>query len=146
MRDIFLRSGKWRWSNEQSSAAHGPRLEFIDPSAPRNKLMAPAPRGWDRRGCDALVEAAREPDLRLWVDEHGIPWRIARIGPESYYPYKLDRPHLVFDSDQAFAGIVEVDPHARLGEFLDVELAQYRDRMRDFGGRRRGFRPPQHHA
>ena len=152
MRDIFLRSGKWRCSTEEPGSPT--RLELIDPAAPENKLLVAAPASdpdsrpggqWGDTQNDAMEEAARDPEIRLWTDEYGIPWRIAMVGPESHYPHPLSERGLVFDSEEAFAGFVEIDPYARLGDLQDHELRRYRDGMRDFGGRRRAFRPPKLH-
>lgn len=145
MRDIFLRSGKWRWSVNEDNALRGPRLELFDPGAPSNKMNVPLPFGWRSLSAEQISDLAREPEIRLWTDEHGIAWRVTRVGPGSHYPYPLKRPHIVFDSEQAFAGIVEVDPYAQLGELTESELRRYRDDMRDFGGRRKGFRLPESH-
>ncbi|HSH46710.1 MAG TPA: hypothetical protein VK966_12770 [Longimicrobiales bacterium] len=142
MQDVFLRSGKWRWTVADENAVHGESLELIDPSAPYNKMAVPLPFSWRRLSNDEIAELAREPEIRLWTDEHGIHWRIARIGPETHHPYRLPDPHLVFDSEQCYAGIVRIEPHARLGDLTSAELRSYRDRMRDFGGRRRAFRAP----
>lgn len=142
MQDVFLRSGKWRWSVADESALHGECLELIDPAAPYNKMAVPLPFSWRRLSNDEIAELAREPQIRLWTDEHNILWRIARIGPETDHPYRLGGPHLIFDSEQSYAGIVRIEPHACLGDLTAAELRGYRDQMRDFGGRRRAFRAP----
>jgi hypothetical protein len=49
---------------------------------------------------------AREPEVRLWVDETGILWRVSVVGPGTAYPYPLRVRHLVFDSESAWAGVV----------------------------------------
>lgn len=144
MKDIFLRSGKWRWSAaDQGSGAE--TLELIDPANPQNKMRARLPFTWQELSNDAIEEIAREPEMRLWMDEYGVTWRIARVGPGTHYPYSLRQTHLVFDSEEAYAGIVALDEHARLGDLTAEELRRYRDRMRDFGGRRQYFRPPLKH-
>lgn len=145
MRDIFLRSGKWRWTVAEDDAMHGPRLELVDPGAPQNKMAAPLPFSWRSLTNEQIEDLASRPEIRLWTDEHGIAWRITRVGPGTHFPYPFERPHLVFDSEQSFAGIVEIDPHARLGELTNGELRRYRDALRDFGARRKGFRPPDRH-
>lgn len=142
MRDVFLRSGKWRWSVDGEGTAPGRSLELFEPRAPYNKMSAPLPFSWRDLSNDQVAEIARDPEVRLWTDENGIPWRVARVGPDSHYPYPLQKPHLVFDSENAFAGIVAIDQDAHLGDLSEPELRRYRDRMRDFGGRRRAFRPP----
>lgn len=142
MKDVFLRSGKWRWTVADDNGHHGESLELIDPAAPYNKMAVHLPFSWRRLTNEEIAELAREPEIRLWTDEHGIHWRIARIGPQTDHPYRLSEPHLVFDSEQCYAGIVRIEPHACLGDLTAAELRSYRDRMRDFGGRRRAFRAP----
>jgi hypothetical protein len=88
------------------------------------------------------VELARRPEARLWCDETGALWRVSAVGPGTPYPYPLRSRHLVFDSDEAWAGIVQFDTPLELGDLLDIELQNLRDRMSDIGGRRRGYRPP----
>lgn len=143
MKDIFLRSGKWRWSVGETTGTHE-ILELIDPAAPFNKMEVRVPLPWEPSE-EAIQELAREPEIRLWTDEYGIAWRIARVGPETHYPYPFSEPYLVFDSEETFAGIAPLEEHARLGELTDEELRLYRNGMRDFGGRRRAFRPPPPH-
>lgn len=142
MQDIFLRSGKWRWSVVEERSPLGGMLELIDPAAPHNKMNIRLPPAWRELSSDQVAELARQPEIRLWTDEHGIVWRIARVGPGSHYPYPLETPHLVFDSQQAYAGLVPIPDDDRLGDLTDPELRRFRDRMQDFGGRRRAFRAP----
>lgn len=146
MRDIVLRSGKWRWTGAEPDRPARSRIELIDPAAPENKLLVPVsalePSDDPSLAAESVAEAARDPDVRLWTDEYGIAWRIARVGPGTHHPYPFRTRHLVFDSPNAYAGIVEIDRFARLGDLQDDELRAYRDRMKDFGGRRRAFRPP----
>ena len=142
MKDIFLKSGKWRWSVSSESALRGESLELFDPAAPYDKMTVSLPFSWRQLPSDRIAEIARQPEVRLWTDEHGITWRIARVGPGTHYPYLLDEPHLFFDSEQAYSGLVPLDPEARLGDLSRDELRRYRDRIHDFGGRRKVYRPP----
>jgi hypothetical protein len=80
--------------------------------------------------------------VRLWTDDLFVPWRVSAVGPGTEFPYPLRRKHLVFDSDRTWAGIIEFGDGGQLGELTDLELSRLRDGMRDFGGRRRGYRPP----
>lgn len=139
--DVHLRSGKWR-SSVTVDHTNGDSLEFIDPADPANKMIARLPVRAEELSQPQVERIAREPEVRLWTDDHGIAWRIARVGPGTHYPYPLETPHLVFDSEQAFAGVVAVDENLHLGDLTHDDLLRYRDRIRDFGGRRRAFRPP----
>ena len=142
MQDIFLRSGKWRWSVVSESAHRGEVLELLDPAFPQDKMTVSLPFSWRNLSREELAEIAREPEVRMWTDELGIPWRISRVGPGTHYPYNLGRPHLFFDSERAYSGLVPLDPGARLGDLNRGELSRYRNRIRDFGARRTAFRPP----
>lgn len=142
MQDIFLKSGKWRWSVLEENALRGETLELFDPAAPQDKMTVSLPFSWRQLSKDELAELAREPEVRLWTDEHGILWRVSRVGPGTRYPYNLGKPHLFFDSEHAYSGLVPLDPEARLGDLRRGELARYRDRIRDFGARRKAYRPP----
>lgn len=142
MQDIFLRSGKWRWSVITESPLGGETLELCDPAAPHDKMIVELPFSWRHLSRDELVEVARAPAVRLWTDEAGIVWRISRIGPGTHYPYSLGRPHLFFDSRQAYSGLVAIDQEARLGDLTRDELRYHRDHIADFGARRRVYRPP----
>jgi hypothetical protein len=100
------------------------------------------PEQWRQLSPEELRELARRPELRLWTDDAQILWRVSAVGPGTFYPYPLRTRHLVFDSDQTWAGIVPFDPPAELGDLTDLDLQRLRDGMSDFGGRRRGYRPP----
>lgn len=142
MRDLHLRSGKWRWTVAADSGFRGETLELFDPAAPHDKMTVNLPFSWRQMDTGQIAEFAREPSVRLWTDSDSITWRISRVGPGTHYPYSLGEPHLFFDSEQAYSGLVPLDPSARLGDLTRDELRRYRDRMRDFGARRRAYRPP----
>ena len=142
MRDIYLRSGKWRWTVAAENSLGGETLELFDPGAPHDKMTVSLPFSWRQLSAERVAEFAREPAVRLWTDEEGIAWRISRVGPGTHYPYNLQQPHLFFDSEQAYAGLVPLDPHARLGDLTREELRRYRDHIQDFGGRRKAYRTP----
>jgi hypothetical protein len=137
---IDLRSGRWRGDIETTAA--GDFLELVQVSRPADKLRLDLPRDWRRLSPKELTELARRPEVRLWTDDASILWRVSAVGPGTPYPYPLRARHLVFDSDQTWAGIVAFDEAAELGDLSDLELQRLRDRMCDFGGRRRGYRPP----
>lgn len=142
MRDIRLKSGKWRWTVATEASFGVETLELFDPAAPHDRMTVTLPFSWRQLGPDRIAQFAREPAVRLWTDEAGIPWRISRVGPGTHHPYDLRQPHLFFDSVKAYAGLVPLDPNARLGDLTRDELRRYRDSIRDFGGRRRAYRPP----
>lgn len=137
---LFLQSGKWRWGVDESTGG-STMLELVDPRQPANKMSTTLPFGWRQLGSRQLAALAREPEMRLWLDEAGILWRVSVVGPGTHYPYDFQDRHLVFDSAEAWAGWVEF-PDGRLGDITDAELRAYRSRMRDFGGRRHGYRRP----
>ncbi|MGH7481291.1 MAG: hypothetical protein ACRELV_03990 [Longimicrobiales bacterium] len=139
---LFLKSGKWRWGIE-GPATGQQVLELVDPSRPQNRMSVGLPFSWRQLPQRGLAELARAPEVRLWLDEQGILWRVTEVGPGTRYPYPLARRHLVFDSEHAWAGIVEFGEPGRLGDLTSAELQRYRSRMADFGGRRRAYRPPQ---
>lgn len=137
---IDLQSGRWhRWID---TAAAGAVMELVQVGRPDNKMRVRLPADWRMRGKRGLEELARAPEVRLWTDETGIPWRVSAVGPGTDFPYPLQRRHLVFDSDRTWAGIVEFMGDRQLGDLTDLELTRLRDGIRDFGGRRRGYRPP----
>lgn len=146
MQDIFLGSGKWRWTVTSDNAMGGESLELFDPAAPYDKMTVSLPFSWRQLSTEQLAEVARQPEVRLWTDEYGTTWRISRIGPGTRYPYSLGKPHLFFDSEQAYSGLVQLDPDARLGDLDRTQLRAYRDRIADFGARRKAYRPPVSHS
>lgn len=142
MQDVFLRSGKWRWSVAAENSLGGETLELFDPAFPKDKMIVSLPFSWRQLSRDQVAAIAREPQVRLWTDEDDITWRISRVGPGTHYPYSLDHPHLFFDSEQAYSGLVPLEPEHRLGDLTRQELRRYRDHISDFGARRRAYRPP----
>ena len=137
---IDLRSGRWRGLVVVS--AKESLLELTRAVDPGNKMRVALPENWRALNQDEIRERARRPEVRLWMDDARILWRVSAVGPETDYPYPLKRRHLVFDSDRSWAGIVPFEPPAELGDLTELELQRLRDRMVDFGGRRRGYRPP----
>lgn len=117
-------------------------LELVEPGNSTNKMQVTLPFSWRQLEADAFRELARRPEVRLWLDESGILWRVAAVGPGTPYAYPLEKRHLVFDSQQSWAGIVEFMPGVELGDLGTSELRDLRNRIADFGGRRRAYRMP----
>jgi hypothetical protein len=136
---LDLRSGRWRGGIVTTADGDFLELEGVRPA---NKLRLPLPADWRSLRFEDIEDLARQPELRLWTDDAGLLWRVSAVGPGTLYPYPLRKRHLVFDSDQTWAGIVEFEGPPELGDLTDLELQRLRDRMSDFGGRRRGYRPP----
>jgi hypothetical protein len=137
---VDLKSGRWHRFNERD--ATGPVMELVQVGHPHNKMRVRLPVDWRQLGAGEMQDLARRPEVRLWTDDYFVPWRVSAVGPDTDFPYPLRRRHLVFDSDRTWAGIIEFDDPRQLGDLSDLELKQLRDGMRDFGGRRRGYRPP----
>jgi hypothetical protein len=137
---IDLKSGRWHRFTETD--ASGAVLELVQVGHPQNKMRVRLPENWHQLGHREMEQLARAPEVRLWTDDTFIPWRVSTVGPGTEFPYPLKRRHLVFDSDRTWAGIVEFDSPEELGDLTDFELKRLRDGIRDFGGRRRGYRPP----
>jgi hypothetical protein len=137
---IDLKSGRWYRTVE--TAAAGAVMELVQIGQPHNKMRVRLPDEWPGLGERALLELARAPEVRLWTDDNGVPWRVSAVGPGTDFPYPLRRRHLVFDSDRTWAGLVEFASATELGDLTDLELKRLRDKIQDFGGRRRGYRPP----
>lgn len=137
---IDLKSGRWHRFND--SDASGALMELVQVGQPQHKMRVRLPDKWWQLGPRELEELARAPEVRLWTDDNFIPWRVSAVGPGTDFPYPLQRRHLVFDSDRTWAGIVEFDGPLQLGDLTSLELKRLRDGIRDFGGRRRGYRPP----
>ena len=135
-----LKSGRWHRFVERT--ATGAMMELIQVGHSQNKMRIRLPDNWHQLGPREVMELARLPEVRLWTDDTFIPWRVSAVGPGTDFPYPLTRRHLVFDSDRTWAGIVEFDGPRQLGDLTDLEMKQLRDGIRDFGGRRRGYRPP----
>jgi hypothetical protein len=141
---LDLRSG--RWLGTIDTTASGSFLELVHAGKPRNKMRRKLPDGWRSLPPAELHALARQPEVRLWVDEAGLLWRVSAVGPGTVYPYPLRERHLVFDSEHAWSGVVCFGPPAELGDLTDLELQRLRDDISDFGGRRRGYRPPRRTA
>jgi hypothetical protein len=135
-----LKSGRWHRFVE--TTAGGAVMELVQVGHPHNKMRSRLPGNWHQLGERDLEAIARSPEVRLWTDDTFIPWRVSAVGPGTEFPYPLRRRHLVFDSDRTWAGIVEFDNGIELGDLTDLELKRLRDGIRDFGGRRHGYRPP----
>ena len=139
---LFLPSGRWRWRIEAISGSSEEMLELSEPGNASNKMQLGLPFSWRQMEPDAFRDLARRPEVRLWLDESGILWRVAAVGPNTPYSFPLDKRHLVFDSQQSWAGIVEFAGEAELGDLSNRELRDLRNRISDFGGRRRAYRVP----
>jgi hypothetical protein len=137
---LDLKSGRWR--GEVDTTATGDFLELVQAGRAADKMRLQLPGNWRSLKPRELLELVRRPEARLWTDDAGILWRVSAVGPGTPYPYPLRTRHLVFDSDQTWAGIVAFDSDEELGDLTDLDLQRLRDRMCDFGGRRRGYRPP----
>jgi hypothetical protein len=137
---LDLKSGRWRGQVE--ATATGDFLDLVQTGRPADKMRLHLPGDWRSLKPRELLELVRRPEVRLWTDDAEILWRVSAVGPGTYYPYPLRTRHLVFDSDQTWAGIVAFDGDEELGDLTDLDLQRLRDRMCDFGGRRRGYRPP----
>jgi hypothetical protein len=140
-RTVYLPSGKWRCYLDVARTGDQ-FLEFVDPARPQNRMTARVGYSLPEPTDEQLTELARNPLLRLWVDEAGILWRVAAVGPGTPYEYPLRARHLIFDSEVTWAGIVPFPEGLRLGELHDAALRGYRDSIADFGGRRRSYRRP----
>ena len=139
---LFLPSGRWRWRVETVPGAAEESLELVEPGNAANKMQVMLPFSWRHLDANAFAELARRPQVRLWRDESGILWRVTAVGPGTPFAYPLERRHLVFDSQQSWAGIVEFTDPVELGDLRNRELTKLRNRISDFGGRRRAYRLP----
>lgn len=139
---LFLRSGRWRWRVEAVPGSSEELLELCEPGNATNKMQVALPFSWRQLEPDAFREIARRPDVRLWLDEAGILWRVTAVGPNTPYAFPLERRHLVYDSQQSWAGIVEFPDTEQLGDLTNRGLRELRNRAADFGGRRRAYRRP----
>jgi hypothetical protein len=135
---LYLQSGKWRW--RILATARNEEMELTDPGNPNNKMRVHLPFSWRSLSSDELLEMARRPDMRLWRDREGILWRISAVGPGTSYDIPLRSRHLVFDSPQTWAGLVDFPGPAELGDLTSMDLADARDHAGDFGGPRRRLR------
>lgn len=134
---FLLRSGRWRWYVEQNT--RGETMELVDPGEPLNKMIVPLPFSWRLLSELELLQLVRKPEIRFWVDQRGVFWRVAAVGPGTRYEYPLYERHLIFDSRQSWAGLISF-PDGELGDLTNEDLQRYRDHTQDIGGRRRHFR------
>jgi hypothetical protein len=137
---IDLKSGRWHRFVE--TTAWGSVMELVQVGRDDNKMRVRLPDDWQQLAPRDLGTLARRPEVRLWTDDAFIPWRVSAVGPGTEFPYPLRTRHLVFVSDRSWSGIVEFSNGRELGDLTDLELQRLRDGMRDFGGHRRGSRPP----
>lgn len=135
---IFLQSGKWRW--RILSTARNEELELVEPGNPTSKMRVHLPFSWRSLSEEEFAELARRPDVRLWRDRTGILWRVSAVGPGTPYDFPLRTRHLVFDSPQTWAGLVEFGGSKELGDLTYDELIEVREQACDFGGPRRRMR------
>lgn len=141
-RMIRLESGRWYGRLEEDAQGR----EFIHltrAERPGETMRVRLPFGWRGLERSELEALARKPEVRIWYDELGIRWRIAAVGPGESYDIPIPGRYLVFDSDQAWAGLTRYEEDRELGELTDDELQDLRDGIHDFGGGRHGFRPPE---
>lgn len=139
-RTIFtLASGRWQAQISESST--GEVFELTHLAFPENRMRVPLPFSWRQLSQESLYDLVRSPEVRMWTDPDGTFWRVAEIGPGTHYQFPLHSRHLLFDSDQTWAGIVEFPPPDRLGELTSEELLRFRNGIRDLAGMRRRFRP-----
>jgi hypothetical protein len=139
----MIRLDSGRWYTRLETDAQGREYTHLSRAGrPGETMRARLPFGWRGLDEDEMRELARRPEVRIWYDEHGIRWRIAAVGPGTSYSLPIPGRHLVFDSDEAWAGLTRYDMDRELGDFTDAELRDLRDRISDLGGGRRAFRPP----
>lgn len=142
----LIRVGSARWYGRVEQDARGVEYLYLSNAAnPQDSMRRRLPFSWRDLEEDLLAALAREPELRLWTDEHGIQWRIAPVGPGTSYDFPLRERYLVFDSTDAWAGITAF-PEGNLGELTETDLCALRDSISDLGGGRRSFRPPAPHV
>ena len=139
---LFLPSGRWRWRVDTVPGSSEEMLELFEPGNAANKMQVGLPFSWRQLEPDAFREIARRPEVRLWLDESGILWRVTAVGRGTPFVFPLEKRHLVFDSQQSWAGIVEFTGPDELGDLSNRELRDLRNRVADFGGRRRAYRMP----
>lgn len=140
-RMIRLRSGRWYVRLEEDARGRE-YVQLNRAGQPSETMRVRLPFSWRGFDDDSIQELARKPELRIWIDEHGIRWRIAAVGPGTTYAFPLPGRYLVFDSDRTWAGLTRYDLDAELGDLTDEDLRELRDGISDFGGSRTGFRPP----
>jgi hypothetical protein len=139
----MIRLASGRWYARLETDARGREYTFLSSAdRPEETMRVPLPFGWRGMSQEQLDELARKPEVRIWHDEHGIRWRIAAVGPNTTYDFPFSGRYLVFDSEQAWAGLTRYDRDTELGDLGDEDLRALRDGISDFGGSRRSFRPP----
>jgi hypothetical protein len=136
-----LDSGRW-YARMESDAQGREYMQLSRANRPEETMRVRLPFRWRELGDDELGALARKPEVRIWYDEHGIRWRIAAVGPGTNYSLPIPGRYLVFDSDEAWAGLTRYDVDRELGDLTDDELKGLRGGISDFGGGRRAFRPP----
>ncbi|HUF50546.1 MAG TPA: hypothetical protein VMN60_06925 [Longimicrobiales bacterium] len=137
---IELQSG--RWLKQITTTLNAAVLELVHVANSENRMRVQLPDHWRTFDDQQLQECARRSEVRLWSDEDGILWRVSTVGPGTAFPFPLQERHLVFDSERAWAGIVRFGNECELGDLTDLDLRSMRDRVSDFGGRRRAYRGP----
>lgn len=138
----MIRLGSARWYGRVEQNARGVEyLHLSNAERPGDSMRRRLPFSWRDLDAEQVAELARNPEVRLWTDEYGIQWRVAPVGPGTPYDFPVRDRYLVFDSTETWAGITSF-PEGRLGELGDEQLRILRDAVSDFGGGRRGFRPP----
>ena len=93
-------------------------------------MVVPLPFSWRELSGSQLRDLARVPELRLWVDDTGMLWRVSAVGPGTRIPYNLRRRHLLFDSRQGGACVVEFPEPRALGDLTNAELSELRKEAR----------------
>jgi hypothetical protein len=140
-RMVRLSSGRW-YARLEEDAQGREYTHLSRADRPEESMRVRLPFGWRSLNPEALAELARRPEVRIWYDELGIRWRIAAVGPGTPYEFPIPGRYLIFDSDQAWAGLTRYDDDQELGDLTDEELQELRDAVSDIGGSRRAFRPP----
>jgi hypothetical protein len=119
---ITLRSGTWEWSHEGDSM-----LVFRHTERPGEEMRAFA-RGEDLTH-ELVVKLARDPDLRVWVDDQGVRWEV-NTALFSVGPAGADQPTLPMVPNHVWlefgrssdARAVEVPAALDLGDLTHEEL------------------------
>lgn len=138
---IRMDSGRWSVRIERD-ARRREYLRLTSQAHPRDSMRVRLPFSWRCLDDETVVDRARDPDVRLWTDEHGIRWRISVVGPGSRNAVPVEGRFLAFDSEETWAGITPF-PEGHLGDMDARELRNLRDRLEDIGGGRRSFRAPE---
>ena len=139
---IRLGSGRW-YVRIEENAEGSEYLYLTHPGKPGDSMRVRLPFSWRALDDDALVQLARQPEVRIWCDDHDIQWRVAAVGPGTLYDFPLPGRFLVFDSAQTWAGLVRFPEDVALGDLSEERLRELRDGIADLGGGRRRFRAPE---